>query len=122
MMPLGRALAWLDHAVLVGDGNTPLLRVHTDTRSLEPGDLFVALQGERFDANDLLAEAQARGASARCAGPACRLRRTGRAWRALRWPTPAPRWPQLARGLAQPVRLAADRGDGQQRQDHRSPR
>jgi UDP-N-acetylmuramoyl-tripeptide--D-alanyl-D-alanine ligase len=23
--------------------------VHTDTRSLQPGDLFVALRGERFD-------------------------------------------------------------------------
>jgi UDP-N-acetylmuramoyl-tripeptide--D-alanyl-D-alanine ligase len=64
MMPLRRAFAWLHGATLVGDGDTPVMRVHTDTRSLSPGDLFVALQGERFDANDFLAEAQARGASA----------------------------------------------------------
>ncbi len=32
-------------ARLVGDGATPLARVHTDTRTLQPGDLFVALQG-----------------------------------------------------------------------------
>ena len=64
MMDLHRALAWLDPATLVGDGTTPVMRVHTDTRSLASGDLFVALQGERFDANDFLAEAQARGASA----------------------------------------------------------
>jgi UDP-N-acetylmuramoyl-tripeptide--D-alanyl-D-alanine ligase len=64
MMPLHRALAWLDQATLVGDGNTSVVRVHTDTRSLASGDLFVALKGERFDANEFLAEAQARGASA----------------------------------------------------------
>ncbi len=39
-------------------------RVHTDSRSIEPGDLFVALRGERFDANDFLAQAKARGAVA----------------------------------------------------------
>jgi UDP-N-acetylmuramoyl-tripeptide--D-alanyl-D-alanine ligase len=39
-------------------------RVHTDTRSLQSGDLFVALKGERFDAHDFLPQAQARGAVA----------------------------------------------------------
>jgi UDP-N-acetylmuramoyl-tripeptide--D-alanyl-D-alanine ligase len=38
--------------------------VSTDTRALVPGDLFVALQGERFDAHDFLGEARARGAAA----------------------------------------------------------
>ena len=33
-------------------------RVHTDTRSLQAGDLFVALQGERFDAHDFLPQAR----------------------------------------------------------------
>ena len=37
-------------------------RVVTDTRALQPGDLFVALAGERFDAHDFLAEAAAKGA------------------------------------------------------------
>ncbi len=41
-------------AHLVGDGATPLARVHTDTRTLQAGDLFVALKGERFDANAFL--------------------------------------------------------------------
>lgn len=40
------------------------LRVHTDTRTLQAGDLFVALRGERFDANTFLAEAKAKGAIA----------------------------------------------------------
>ncbi len=51
-------------ARLVGDGATPLLRVHSDTRSLQPGDLFVALKGERFDANAFLPDARAAGAAA----------------------------------------------------------
>ena len=51
-------------ARLVGDGATPLLRVHTDTRTLQAGDLFVALKGERFDANAFLADARAGGAAA----------------------------------------------------------
>jgi UDP-N-acetylmuramoyl-tripeptide--D-alanyl-D-alanine ligase len=38
--------------------------VSTDTRSLAPGALFVALKGERFDAHDRLAEARAKGAAA----------------------------------------------------------
>ncbi len=39
-------------------------RVHTDTRSLQPGDLFVALKGERFDAHDFLPQAREAGAVA----------------------------------------------------------
>lgn len=49
---------------MVGDGATPLARVHTDTRTLQAGDFFVALKGERFDANAFLGQAQASGAAA----------------------------------------------------------
>ena len=51
-------------ARLIGDGATPLARVHTDTRTLQAGDLFVALKGERFDANAFLADARSGGAAA----------------------------------------------------------
>jgi murE/murF fusion protein len=44
-------------------------RVHTDTRTLQPGDLFVALKGERFDANDFIAQARDKGAVAAIAQP-----------------------------------------------------
>jgi UDP-N-acetylmuramoyl-tripeptide--D-alanyl-D-alanine ligase len=64
MFTLAQALAWIPGGSLAGDGALAVQRVHSDTRTLQPGDLFVALQGERFDANDLLAEAQARGAVA----------------------------------------------------------
>jgi len=45
-------------------GRTPLGRVWTDTRSIQAGDCFVALQGERFDAHDFLPAAVESGASA----------------------------------------------------------
>ncbi len=64
MMTLQQALQWLPGGALFGDGNVAIERVHTDTRTLAPGDLFVALRGERFDANDMLAEAKASGAAA----------------------------------------------------------
>ncbi len=54
----------IDGLRLVGEPNTEIRRVHTDTRSIEPGDLFVALHGEHFDANLFLHEAQAKGAAA----------------------------------------------------------
>lgn len=44
-------------------GSAAFGRVWTDTRTIEPGDLFVALVGERFDAHDFLVEAVAKGAS-----------------------------------------------------------
>jgi UDP-N-acetylmuramoyl-tripeptide--D-alanyl-D-alanine ligase len=37
-------------------------RVWTDSRTVQPGDLFLALPGERFDGHDFVAEALARGA------------------------------------------------------------
>lgn len=37
-------------------------RIVTDTRALRPGDLLVALRGERFDAHEFLAQAREKGA------------------------------------------------------------
>ena len=68
MMTLRQAFdllhARIPAARLVGDGAMPLARVHTDTRTLQAGDLFVALKGERFDANTFLPQAGAAGAAA----------------------------------------------------------
>lgn len=64
MMTLGLAHQLLPGSTLFGDPATPLARVHTDTRTLQPGDLFVALRGERFDAHDFLPKAGAAGAVA----------------------------------------------------------
>ena len=64
MMTLAQAHAMLPGSALIGDGTLQILRVHSDTRTLQAGDLFVALRGERFDAHDKLGEAKAKGAVA----------------------------------------------------------
>ena len=67
-MTLQQAWAWIaalvPQARLVGDGALPLARVHTDTRTLQPGDLFVAWPGAQADGRRYIADAIARGACA----------------------------------------------------------
>jgi len=77
MMTLQQALRWVPGARLQGDGAAGVKRVHTDTRTIEPGDLFVALKGERFDADDFLAEARAKGAVAAICHSADKLKASG---------------------------------------------
>ena len=64
MLTLAQAHALLPGSTLVGDPQLVVQRVHSDTRSLQHGDLFVALRGERFDAHDFLDQAKASGAIA----------------------------------------------------------
>jgi len=45
-------------------GDREILRVSTDSRSLQRGDLFVALSGENFDGHDYVAQAEGGGAAA----------------------------------------------------------
>jgi UDP-N-acetylmuramoyl-tripeptide--D-alanyl-D-alanine ligase len=45
-------------------GTRALGHISTDTRSIQPGDVFVALAGEKYDAHDFLAVAVAAGARA----------------------------------------------------------
>ena len=63
-LALTEIAAWLPQAKLAGDGAPCVQRVHTDTRSLQAGDLFVALKGERFNAADFIGVAAQQGASA----------------------------------------------------------
>jgi UDP-N-acetylmuramoyl-tripeptide--D-alanyl-D-alanine ligase len=64
MMSLAQAHALLPGSRLWGAGGITITRVHSDTRSLTAGDLFVALRGERFDGHDYLPQAQQAGAVA----------------------------------------------------------
>lgn len=48
----------------LGGADQALNGVTTDTRAVVPGQLFIALRGERFDAHDFLDQAVAAGASA----------------------------------------------------------
>ena len=59
-------LSWFAQAMqaqLHGD-DAPVRRVVTDSRSVVPGDLFVALRGERFDGHVFVADVAHRGAVA----------------------------------------------------------
>ncbi|MCG2633560.1 MAG: UDP-N-acetylmuramoyl-tripeptide--D-alanyl-D-alanine ligase [Gammaproteobacteria bacterium] len=62
MMLLSEAARVLDGHLLGAD--VRFGRVGTDSRASEPGELFVALRGERFDGHGFVAEAAARGAVA----------------------------------------------------------
>ena len=66
----GAAGPWPEASVrralgLAGEGEGRVFSgISTDTRSIRPGALFVALSGERFDGHDFLAPAAAAGATA----------------------------------------------------------
>ncbi|WP_324670354.1 UDP-N-acetylmuramoyl-tripeptide--D-alanyl-D-alanine ligase [Geochorda subterranea] len=47
-----------------GSPETVVERVCTDSRQVQPGDLFIALRGPRFDGHDFVADALERGARA----------------------------------------------------------
>jgi UDP-N-acetylmuramoyl-tripeptide--D-alanyl-D-alanine ligase len=64
LFTLADAAALLPGATLLGDPATPIVRVHSDTRTLRPGDLFVALRGDTFDAHAFLSQARTAGAVA----------------------------------------------------------
>lgn len=63
-LDLTMALTWLSQAKGVHVQSVVVNRVQTDSRSLQSGDLFVALRGERFDGNQFIAQAKAQGAVA----------------------------------------------------------
>lgn len=50
--------------VATSHGATPFRGLSTDTRTLEPGSVFIALSGERFDGNAFVGDAFAKGACA----------------------------------------------------------
>ena len=50
--------------VVSAETDVVLAGVSIDSRTLQPGELFVAIAGERFDGHDFLAEAARRGAAA----------------------------------------------------------
>ena len=61
---LGQLHAWLPHSRLIGDPSLKVSRIHTDSRSLLPGDLFIALKGDRFDGHDFLGQLNGQGVGA----------------------------------------------------------
>ena len=49
---------------IIREGSASVINgVSTDTRTIQPGNLFVALEGERFDGHDYLQQAADKGAA-----------------------------------------------------------
>jgi UDP-N-acetylmuramoyl-tripeptide--D-alanyl-D-alanine ligase len=51
-------------AIVIGDENVAFERVSTDSRTAGPGDLFIAIKGDRFDAHNFLPQVAQRGIAA----------------------------------------------------------
>jgi len=64
MLELREIFDSLSAARLYGEPSVRVTGICTDTRTLSPGELFVALRGERFDAHAFIGAAQASGAAA----------------------------------------------------------
>jgi UDP-N-acetylmuramoyl-tripeptide--D-alanyl-D-alanine ligase len=71
MMMASFSLGALAHAMaaVIENANkqtdkTQALRINTDTRTIQSGDVFLALRGDNFDGHDYLEHAQAKGAIA----------------------------------------------------------
>jgi len=66
LMTIAQLQQLLPTAKLVNSTNqhVDILRVMSDSRQIQPGDLFVALKGETFDAHQFLKDVQAKGAVA----------------------------------------------------------
>ncbi len=62
--PITKLLDITGGRLVAGRAEGVVSRVSTDTRALHRGDLFVALRGERYDANDFLHDALNAGAAA----------------------------------------------------------
>jgi UDP-N-acetylmuramoyl-tripeptide--D-alanyl-D-alanine ligase len=71
--PLATIAGWAGGRLTAGNPGIPISRVCTDTRALQPGDLFIAIAGENFDGHDFIATAANMGA----AGALVRQKPTG---------------------------------------------
>lgn len=63
-LPLKEIAEMSGAKILRGDGRAMVARISKDTRTLQAGDLYVALRGDNFDGNLFPADAAARGAAA----------------------------------------------------------
>ncbi|MDR0534319.1 MAG: UDP-N-acetylmuramoyl-tripeptide--D-alanyl-D-alanine ligase [Verrucomicrobiales bacterium] len=61
-LPLGTISSLAGGKLVSGQEERHALRVSTDTRSLQPGDLFIALRGENFDGHNFIEQAIQKGA------------------------------------------------------------
>jgi UDP-N-acetylmuramoyl-tripeptide--D-alanyl-D-alanine ligase len=61
MFTVAQAAAMVPGATVLGDGSQPIFRVGSDTRTVQAGDLFVAIAGENFDGHTFAQDALGKG-------------------------------------------------------------
>jgi UDP-N-acetylmuramoyl-tripeptide--D-alanyl-D-alanine ligase len=61
-LTLAQIAAFANGELASGDRDANISRVSTDSRTLQPGDLFVPLRGENFDGHNFIPQAVERGA------------------------------------------------------------
>ncbi len=62
-LPLHRIAKFAGAEIEHGSGDTIITSISTDSRTIKPGELFVALRGENFDAHDFIQQVAGRGAA-----------------------------------------------------------
>ena len=71
--------------------------IERDARKVAPGDLFIAIRGERFDGHDFVADAAGRGAAAALvrSGPAVAGTSASHSWWSMTRPRRCSGWRRL---------------------------
>ena len=62
-LPLSQLAQFASATIAAGDSGAVISRISTDSRTLQPGDLFVPIRGENFDGHRFIGQAAERGAS-----------------------------------------------------------
>ncbi|MEP6809480.1 MAG: UDP-N-acetylmuramoyl-tripeptide--D-alanyl-D-alanine ligase [Chthoniobacterales bacterium] len=62
-LPLSRLAEFAQAQIEAGDPSLTIARVSTDSRTVQAGDLFVAIVGENFDGHDFVEQVAERGAT-----------------------------------------------------------
>src|SRR5207249_3038468 len=62
-LPLSQIANFSGAEIVRGNAETMISRVSTNSRTIKPGELFVALQGEHFDAHNFLQDVAKAGAA-----------------------------------------------------------
>jgi len=62
-LPLSQIAQFAGSSLATGDGTVVIAKVSSDSRTVKPGELFVALRGENFDGHDFVESAAKAGAA-----------------------------------------------------------
>lgn len=63
-MILNKLMKGIPHEIIEGDDQIEITRITNDSRSVKPGELFVAIRGTVTDGHDFIAQAEEKGATA----------------------------------------------------------